>query len=121
MSIQSTIYFQYFLRIMGILKSPEKWKRLVQPRKAQDAPGKKAFFAFIPFVSCDLGKKGSIFSLEGLGAGTGQENSTMGGADSFEFHFWLFWNTISHPAMADFRLSSRQTKAFESSKTHRCS
>jgi hypothetical protein len=38
-------------------------KRLEQPRQALDAPGKKAFFAFIPGVAYDL---------EGLGAEAGQ-------------------------------------------------
>jgi hypothetical protein len=49
----------------------KKWKRLDQPRQAQDAPSKKAFFAFLLGVACDLGIIELYYSLEGLGAGTG--------------------------------------------------
>jgi hypothetical protein len=44
---------------------------LISPDKHKPLPLGRRFFAFLMGVAYDRGKKGSIFSLEGLGAGAG--------------------------------------------------
>jgi hypothetical protein len=46
-------------------------RRLISPDKHKTLPLRRPFFAFLMGVAYDRGKKGFIFSLEGLGAVAG--------------------------------------------------